>query len=101
MRTCAAPDNLKQVTCGSRCALRSIIHEEDDPGTKGPLKIVLLKVLIKKLFNARNHNSNKPNNEQTAIQPQNATTKANAWNFIAKYSFENYDRNNIKITRRD
>ena len=36
---CAAPDNLKQVTCGtgelSRRALGAIIHEEDDPGTKG------------------------------------------------------------------
>ena len=35
---CAAPDNLKQVTCGtgelSRRALGAIIHEEDDPGTK-------------------------------------------------------------------
>ena len=34
----AAPDNLKQVTCGTGeliCrALGAIIHEEDDPGTK-------------------------------------------------------------------
>ena len=55
----------------------------------------------KNLFNARNHNSNKSNNEHTAIQPRNATTKANDWNFIVKYWYENYDRNNKKITRRN
>jgi hypothetical protein len=39
----------------------------------------------KKSTNSRNHNSNKSNNEHTAIQPQNATTKSNAWIFIVKY----------------